>query len=194
MKLKVFQIYLFLVGLFFWNCSSTDHRTFPVNFSQSPASDYNLFLEPKRLNFESTPVTLEIIPEDQNGGYTLLWEDTLCSEFMKDERYLEKRPIELFVYILSQKKDTLGQYTGLSFPKQWTYFQTTSPQDSILELQFELGINHFSTYLNEQDSSYIEKFNTQFQHKMNFHPIQLNINQALRQKHTIRLININLKP
>lgn len=135
---------------------------------------------------------IEIIPEDGQGGYSISWNDTLCFIFSKDvskgDRYTEKRPYELYCYILNSKNDTLGYYWGCSSPRQWTYFQTLDNTDSIIYLKYSIGINYFSSFLANQSKDYIDDFNNKEVWKNEFKPIKLNINSALRKKKEIELI------
>ena len=133
---------------------------------------------------------IEIFPEDFNGGYSLSWKDTLCSNFADDKRYLEKRPYELNCYILNKNNDTLGYYIGLSSPRQWTYFQTKDSTDSMIYLNYSVRINHFSSFLAEQSKEYIDNFNNRHKEQIQFKSIALDINTALRKNKEIELINI----
>jgi hypothetical protein len=135
-------------------------------------------------------IDIEIIPETFDGGYSISWNDTLCSEFANDKHFLEKRPNELYCYIINSKNDTLGYYIGLSSPRQWTYFQTVDNTDSIIYLKFCVGINHFSSFLAEQSKEYIDKFNERNNERIEFKPIRLDINSTLRTKKEIELITI----
>ena len=83
--------------------------------------------------------------------------------------------------------DTLGYYKGLSSPRQWTYFQTKD-NDSIIYLNFSIGINHFSTHLANQTEEYINNFNNKLSTRPNFKTIKLNINAALRKSKEVRLV------
>ena len=141
-------------------------------------------------NLDRMKMAIEIIPEDSNGGYSISWNDNLCSDFANDKRYLEKRPNELYCYILNEKNDTLGYYRGCSSPRQWTYFHTVDNTDSIIYLRYRVGINQFSSFLAEQTKDYIYKFNERNKKPIEFKPISLNINSALRKKKEIELIKV----
>lgn len=134
---------------------------------------------------------IEIIPEFANGGYSLSWNDTLYqTQFRNDVFFLENRPQELYCYVFNNKKDTLGFYRGLSSPRQWTYFQTRENTDSIINLKFLVGTNHFSEFLFEQSQEYIEKFNENNRERIEFKPIKVDLKTGLRKKLDIELINI----
>ncbi len=134
---------------------------------------------------------IEIIPEFANGGYSLSWNDTLYqTQFRNDDFFLENRPQELYCYIFNNKKDTLGFYRGLSSPRQWTYFQTRENTDSIINLNFLVGTNHFSEFLFEQSKEYIEEFNENNRERIEFKPIKVDLKTDLRKKLNIELINI----
>ncbi|WP_180268614.1 hypothetical protein [Maribacter sp. 6B07] len=134
---------------------------------------------------------IEIIPEFANGGYSLSWNDTLYqTQFRNDVFLLENRPQELYCYVFNNKKDTLGFYRGLSSPRQWTYFQTRENTDSIINLKFLVGTNHFSEFLFEQSQEYIEKFNENNRERIEFKPIKVDLKTDLRKKLDIELINI----
>lgn len=142
---------------------------------------------PQQIDVNSLPITIEIIPEDTLGGYALVWNDTLCPEFSDSPRFLEERPYELYCYIINNQNDTLGKYTGLSSPRQFTYFQTKNTNDSLINLHFIVGINHFSRFLQRQPRSYIEQFNQNNKAPVVFNTIPLNINDGLRIKKDIFL-------
>jgi hypothetical protein len=134
---------------------------------------------------------IEIIPEFKNGGYSLSWNDTLYeSQFRNEVFFLENRPQELYCYILNNKNDTLGYYRGLSSPRQWTYFQTTENTDSIINLKFSVGTNHFSEFLSEQSKEYIEKFNGNNKERIDFKSVKVDLKTDLRKKMEIELINV----
>ena len=137
--------------------------------------------------FKDLTLNLEITPEFKNGGFSISWDDTLGSKFSKSKRYLEIRPLELYCYIQNKNSDTLGYYKGLSSPRQWTYFQTKD-NDSIIYLNFSIGINHFSTHLANQTEEYINNFNNKLSTRPNFKTIKLNINSALRKSKEVRLV------
>ena len=137
-------------------------------------------------------IEIEIIPESENGEYTLLWHDTLNrSQFSDDEFFLRQRPQELYCYIFNNNNDTLGYYKGLSSPQQFTYFQTTDNSDSILNLKFSVGINHFSEFLAVQSEEYIAEFNENNKEQIEFREIKIDLKNNLRRKIEVELIKIN---
>jgi len=132
---------------------------------------------------------IEIYLEFEPDGYFISWNDTLCSEFITDWNYLEKRPYELYCHIFNKERDTLGYYRGLSSPRQFTYFRTGEETDSIIDLEFSVGINHFSEFLYEQSEDYINRFNENFEERIEFKSIRLDLKTDLKKKIEIELIN-----
>lgn len=149
---------------------------------------------PKKLNIETLEIEIEVVPEDYNGGYLLSWVDGLCLEFNTDHRYLENRPYELYCFITNRHNDTLGYYSGLSSPRQFTYFQTSDTNDSLINIKFLVGTNHFSGFLAEQSQKYIDQFNENNSDRIEFETVQLDISKILHKKIEINLINKNYKP
>ncbi|WP_203296751.1 hypothetical protein [Luteirhabdus pelagi] len=133
---------------------------------------------------------IEIYLEFEPGGYLISWNDTLCSKFKSDSNYLQKRPYELYCHIFNKEKDTLGYYRGLSSPRQFTYFQTKQVTDSIVDLEFSIGINHFSDFLFEQSDEYINRFNQIFEERTEFKPIRIDLKTDLKKKMEIELVNV----
>ena len=133
---------------------------------------------------------IEIVPESFNGGYSISWNDSLCAEFIASEwDFLQKRPYELNCYITDRNNDTLGYYGPQSFQQQFAYFSTINKSDSIVNLNFKIGINPFSTYLETKSKDYIEKFNKVNERQTVFEPVQLELKSSL-QKMEIELIKI----
>jgi len=145
-------------------------------------------VKPKKLIIERMKLEIEITPETGNGGYSISWNDTLCPEFKSNWDYLQKRPYELYCYITNSNNDTLGYYYGLSSPRQFTYFQTNSAKDSIINLGFLVGVNHFSGFLAEQTQDYINQFNENNEDGIEFELIRLNLSEVARKKTEIELI------
>lgn len=143
----------------------------------------------EKLNIDRMKMDIEMYLEFEPGGYYISWNDTLCSEFNSDWNYLQKRPYELYCHIFNTKRDTLGYYRGLSSPRQFTYFQTKQNWDSIIDLEFSVGINHFSEFLAEQSEDYIESFNERFDERIEFKPVRVNLRTDLNKKKEIELIN-----
>ena len=133
---------------------------------------------------------IEIVPEDFNGGYSISWNDSLCAEFIETEwDFLQKRPYELNCYITDRNNDTLGYYGPQSFQQQFAYFSTIDKSDSIVNLNFKIGINPFSTFLETQTKDYIEKFNKVNERQTFFEPVKLELSSKLLQTE-IELIKI----
>ena len=148
--------------------------------------------QPKKLDITRMKITVEIIPEFGNGGYALSWKDTLyAAQFPNKPSFLSKRPQELYCYILNEENDTLGYYRGLSSPRQFTYFQTTKNTDSIVNIRFSVGINHFSEFLAEQSEQYIAKFNENAKERIDFKPIRVNLKTDLNREIEFVLLNNN---
>ena len=132
---------------------------------------------------------IEIYLEFEPDVYFISWNDTLCFEFKSDWNYLQKRPYELYCHIFNKENDTLGYYRGLSSPRQFTYFQTKKNTDSIIDLEFSVGINHFSEFLDEQSEEYINGFNEKFAERIEFKPIRVDLKTDLKKKIEIELVN-----
>ena len=64
-------------------------------------------------------------------------------------------------------------------------------EDSIISVHFLVGINHFSEFLFEQNPAYIDQFNKNNKDRIEFEPIQLELNKVVRKKSKIELINKN---
>jgi hypothetical protein len=142
---------------------------------------------PYTIDEKNIPIQLEIIPEDGNGGYALLWNDSLCPSFLDSSQFLAERPYELYCFVTNSNNDTLGRYTGLSSPRQFTYFQVNPTTDSLINIPFRVGINHFSRYLQQQSKSYIRKFNQNNTLPVVFETVTLNLNDVKRKKLNIVL-------
>lgn len=146
--------------------------------------------KPKKLNINQMKLEIEIVPEDFNGGYSISWKDSLCAEFIAPEwNFLQKRPYELNCYITNRNNDTLGYYGPQSFQQQFAYFSTIDKYDSIVNLNFKIGINPFSTFLETKSEDYIEKFNKINEKQTLFEPVKLELSQKLL-KTEIELIKI----
>uniref|UniRef100_UPI00404A8B04 hypothetical protein n=1 Tax=Flavobacterium sp. TaxID=239 RepID=UPI00404A8B04 len=141
------------------------------------------------MNIDRMKVDIEMYLEFEPGGYFISWNDTLCSEYKSDWNYLQKRPYELYCHIFNKERDTLGYYRGLSSPRQFTYFQTKPNTDSIIDLEFSVGINHFSEFLAEQSEEYINSFNEKFEERIEFKPIRVDLKTDLKKKLEIELVN-----
>lgn len=145
---------------------------------------------PRKLDIDKMNLEIELIPESYNGVYSISWNDTLCSEFNSEWNYLQIRPYELYCYITNLNEDTLGYYCGLSSPRQFTYFQTKASDDSIVNANFFIGINHFSEFISVQTQEYIDQFNKINEGRIEFTQIRLNLNDVMRKKMEIELIKI----
>jgi len=146
----------------------------------------------QKLSIDKMSLEVEVIPETTDGGYAISWKDTLCSAFNKPAwRYLEMRPYELYCYITTPNRDTLGYYRGLSSPRQFAYFQVKAIEDSIVNVKFLVGINHFSEFLGKQNQDYVDQFNKNNKERIEFEEVQLNLNKILRKKMRIELIKEN---
>ena len=143
--------------------------------------------KPEKLAIDRMNIEIEIIPEDLEGGYSISWKDTLCSEFESDLDYLEKRPFELNCYITNKSNDTLGYYGPQSSQQQFAYFQCKDKLDSIINLNFKVNLNPFSTFLHSHDKSYIDNFIELNKEQIFFESIQMNLSSVLREKLEIEL-------
>lgn len=138
-------------------------------------------------------MNIQVYLEYEPGIYFISWNDTLCSEFQSDWNYLQKRPYELYCHIFNKERDTLGYYKGLSSPRQFTYFQTKPNTDSIIDLEFSVGINYFSEFLDKQSEDYIDRFNEKMAERIEFKPIRVDLRTDLKKKIAIELINKKTK-
>lgn len=137
----------------------------------------------------STTISVEIIPESNVGDYALVWKDTLGKADSKEaQTFLMNRTNELYCYILNNQQDTLGYYRGLSTPRQWTYFQTKTPKDSLVYLHFSVGINHFSTLLSKYTKKEIRQFNRINKRTVQFKPVIISLDTALRIPYSLTLM------
>ena len=150
----------------------------------------NLNVESEKSTNNNMSIEFEVIPEFGNNKYVINWADTLGSKFESEWNYLQIRPLELNCYITNINEDTLGFYQGLSSPRQFTYFQTNTSKDSIINIDFSVGINHFSEFLFEQTSEYINEFNKNNLKKIKFNRIRLNLKSDLRKRVDIELVEI----
>ncbi|MFK7937478.1 MAG: hypothetical protein AB8G22_28440 [Saprospiraceae bacterium] len=147
-------------------------------------------VKPEKLNVDKVNLKIEIIPEFGDNGYSISWNDTLCSEFKSKWNYLQLRPYELYCYITNNNNDTLGYYRGLSSPQQFTYFETKVREDSIIKVDFLVGINHFSEFLSEQTPKYINQFNENNKERIVFERVEFNLNKDVRKKMVLKLTRI----
>ncbi len=129
---------------------------------------------PQKMEVKQMKIEIEIIPESASGSYSVVWNDTLCSEFKSDWNYLQKRPYEIHCHVLDKEYDTIGYYQGLSTPQQFTYFQIDDCTDSIIYLRFSVGVNYFSEYIDSLNDSSIDS--------LVFKPIKFDIRTDIRKK------------
>ena len=108
---------------------------------------------------DSVELRVRIIPEDTIGGYVLEWDDGINPTGANEKDKFRIRPYELYCTITSSTSDTLAYYIGSSSPRNYLGFVVNPKDENEIFLQFQIGINHFSSYLEQQDEKYIEKFN-----------------------------------
>ncbi|MFK7981750.1 MAG: hypothetical protein AB8G86_17345 [Saprospiraceae bacterium] len=124
-------------------------------------------------------ITIEVIPEREDLYY-ITWEDTIG---MKAKYGLLNRPLELWCHIQDLKLDTIGYYRGLSTPSSFTYFET---KDSTVTFEFSKAFNFFN------EAFFDEKERKAFWEKnkipVRFEPIEINLNNQLRQKLIVELV------
>lgn len=144
-------------------------------------------VSPEKLNVDKMNLGIKIVPEFGDNGYSLSWNDTLCSAFKFEWNYLQLRPYELYCYITNNNQDTLGYYRGLSTPRQFAYFETKIREDSIINVDFSIGINHFSEFLSEQTPKYINQFNENNKERIVFERLVFNLNKDVRKKIALEL-------
>ena len=129
-------------------------------------------------------IDFEVVPEgcipDGKNAYLISWKDTLG---IKSGYNLISRPLELWCHIENIEKDTLGYYRGLSMPRNFTHFYTT---DSIINVKFSIAFNFFTEVFSNEKKRKI--FWEKHQIPVEFKPVQLNLEQQLRQKIEISLI------
>ncbi|MGB0933345.1 MAG: hypothetical protein ACPGU5_03625 [Lishizhenia sp.] len=135
-----------------------------------------------------TGISIEIVPESKNGDYYISWKDTIgLSNSQHAESFLFERKNELHCFVTNSKKDTIGYYSGLSMPGQWTYFKTKTNKDSIIYLNFRVGINHFSSALHDYSQDQINQFYKQNKKQVQFKPVNIYLDTALRKIYNIEL-------
>lgn len=137
-----------------------------------------------------TRLTFEVYPEDyERKLYTLQWKDTLGQkEGYVDNKWL-KRPKEIWCIVTNSKKDTLDYYMGLSMAQD---FLTFASNDSIITLNFMIGLNFFSDKFGSGENMKEFENNARQYSKDNrlpivFEPIVLSLNTDLRKKYDIEL-------
>lgn len=131
--------------------------------------------EPVSKTSEKIRITFEIIPEDYDRNlYYVEWKDTL--RFPQGDGVLEE-PKEIWCVVTSKSNDTLGYYKGLSMAQTFAYFQ---PDDSVVILNFMIGIDFFSDVLktDRERTEYVESG----KYPVEFEPIEINIYTDLRKK------------
>jgi hypothetical protein len=110
-------------------------------------------------HLDSVELNLRIVPEDTLNGYVLQWNDKINPTGADENRKLRARPYELYCTVTSSASDTLGYYIGSSSPRNYLGFVVNKKEDNEVYVQFHIGINYFSTYLEKQDVKYIDEFN-----------------------------------
>lgn len=129
----------------------------------------------KTIDNKNLKLSFTISPEDGNWYY-IEWEDTLgLSEgYISDSMSFIKRPKEVWCIVTSLSNDTLGYYKGLSTAQTFTYFQSI---DSIVNLNFMIGLNFFSDRLDNATSK--ECYKNLLNKPISFKPVTVNLNQDL---------------
>ncbi len=157
-----------LILLFFSGCRQTDHSVEKVK----------------------TRVTFEVLPEDyERKSYTVQWKDTLGQK----EGYVEgkwlRRPKEIWCIVTNSKKDTLDYYMGLSTAQDFLTFESS---DTIITLNFMIGLNFFSDKFGTGENMKEFENNARQYSKDNrlpivFEPIVLSLKTDTRKKYDIEL-------
>ena len=138
--------------------------------------------KPQAEKFNSLGINFRIIPEYNDGTYYVEWKDTLGQKNGFDQF---NRPLEVWCIVKNLTNDTIGYYKGLSTPQKMSYFTTT---DSIVSLEFKVGINTFSeVYYNQSEKENKKLWNFNAQRMTDFEPIELNIKRDLRKEQNIVL-------
>lgn len=137
----------------------------------------------------TTSLTIELTPESYFGDYSITWKDTIgLSDLDDSSTFLMDRTNEIHCHIIHQSGDTLGYYRGMSMPGQWTYFQTKTSADSLIYLNFSIGVNHFSTQLATYSQKELRKFIVKNKNPIQFKPVEIYLDTALRKSYTIKLV------
>lgn len=138
----------------------------------------------------NTKLTFEVFPEDyERKLYTVQWKDTLGQkEGYVDDKWL-KRPKEIWCIVTNNKNDTLDNYMGLSTAQDFLTFESS---DTIITLNFMIGLNFFSDKFGSgKDMVEFENNARQYSKKnklpIKFEPITLNLRTDLRKKYDIEL-------
>lgn len=131
--------------------------------------------EKKPSEKEKLSIQVQIIPEGvvNDIPYHALWWEVTNT---KDSSHFKtiKDPEEIWCVILNSRQDTLGYYTGGSTPMPFTYFNAA---DSIINIQFMIGIDFFSSAIKEEED--YKKYLEQIETPIEFEPVEININQHL---------------
>ena len=146
---------------------------------------YNNFEEIKEL--ESPHLNLRVIPEDTLGGYVLQWEDEINPTGADKNKKLRMRPYELYCTVTSQTNDTLGYYIGSSSPRQYLDFVLSDLGEKKINLEFQIGINHFSKILESMDDREIEKFNKMASSFPRYEVLTLDLNTQIYKWVSVKL-------
>jgi hypothetical protein len=121
-----------------------------------------------------TTMELGVEIRDQgDGGYTIVWYDTL-GQYQKLDKF--NRPFHIVCDIFD-KHDTVGYYHGLRNPSTWTSYGT---KDSIITIYFSIARNTFSEMPDEQQMEYADI-------SCNFIPVRLNTTAKLDERITLLL-------
>ena len=157
-----------IILLFLISCRQTDHSAEKVK----------------------TKLTYEVFPEEHERKlYTIQWKDTLGQK----EGYVEgkwlKRPKEIWCIVTNNNNDTLDYYMGLSTAQNFLTFESS---DTIITLNFMIGLNFFSDKFGSGKDMTEFQNNAKQYSKENrlpiaFKPIILNLKTDLRKKYNIEL-------
>lgn len=122
----------------------------------------------------SLGINFKIFPEFDDGTYYIKWKDTLGQKNGFDQF---NRPIEIWCVITNTKNDTIGYYKGLSTPQKMAYFTT---KDSIINLDFKVGINFFSEiYYGNSEKNNRKLWDLNVSKMTSFETIELDLKREL---------------
>jgi len=125
-------------------------------------------------------LNIEINKED-DSSFCLTWLDTIEQKKITN---LQNRKHEIWC-IIKDSKDTIGHYTSLSTPQNFTYFTT---KDSIITVTFMIGQNIFSDSISTKQMNEIMKTDGII---IKYNPIEVNIKKDIRKRLELHLNKTN---
>ncbi len=163
-------LYINIIILFFlFSCQQTDHSAEKVK----------------------TKLTYEVFPENyERKLYTVQWKDTLGQKEGYIGRKWLTRPKEIWCVVTNNNNDTLDHYMGLSTAQNFLTFESS---DSLITLNFMIGLNFFSDKFGSGENMKEFANNSRNYSRLNklpiiFEPIQINLKADIQKKITLELI------